>query len=103
MCVQGQMFGNKDAENKLNEINIAGFVKLGNLEVNVEQKILDETMRKFYKVIVIRPKAVLPNLWGADLYCKFPQFHAASQQAFVIQPALGYSVTGRSYRGNKYI
>ena len=56
-------------------------VELRNLEMNFEQNILNETIRKFYNVMVIKPKAVFTNLWAAGLCSKFPQLHVASQQA----------------------
>jgi histone acetyltransferase (RNA polymerase elongator complex component) len=74
-------FGNRDVQNKLNTINI---VQLRNLDMNFEQMILNETMCKFYTVVVIRPTALLSNLWAAGLYRKFPQLQVASQQATVI-------------------
>jgi hypothetical protein len=58
-------------------------------------------MRKFYNVLVIRPKAVLNNLWAAGLCSKFPQLHAALQQALVNQPALSCSVMSRLHRRDK--
>ena len=76
--------------NKLNTTNIVRSVTLGHLEINFEQKILNVKNRKFCNVVVIRPKAVLTNLWAAGLCSKFPQLYAVSQQALSIQPALGY-------------
>ena len=70
-------------------------MKIRNLEKNFEQKILIETMCKFYKVMLIRPKAVFANLWAAVHYSKFWQFHIASQQVLIIQLVSGYSVLGR--------
>ena len=52
--------------------------------------------------MIIRPKAVLTNLWAAGLYSNLPQLHVASQQALIIQPALGYSVMGMSCCCNEY-
>jgi hypothetical protein len=102
MCLQGHVLWEQDVGNKLDKMCIDRSLEFRNLEMKFEQRLLNETMRKFGNVMVIRPKTVLANLWAAGLYSNFPQLHVASQQASIIQPALGYSLMGRSCCSDKH-